>query len=102
MMREEQGKFYVFDGREGVEELERLKNEADLFATDLVRAASLRLVVDWPSMRISPEVGKSIAPQRFKRVDLPQPLRPTRAMNWPGSTVREMLLRAETVEPSVR
>ncbi len=34
MMREEQGKLYVFDGREGVEELERLKNEADLLATD--------------------------------------------------------------------
>ena len=42
-----------------------------------------------------------MAPHKLSSVDLPQPLRPTKPMNWPGSRVRETSLSAVTFEPSV-
>ena len=54
-----------------------------------VRPISFKSVVETPSSKTRPEVGKSMAPARFSMVDLPHPLRPTKAMNSPACTLSE-------------
>ncbi len=67
-----------------------------------VRAASFSEAVERPSINTSPLVGKSMAPARFSRVDLPQPLRPARAINSPGAPSSETSWSACTAAPSVK
>src|SRR5271170_6611448 len=67
-----------------------------------VSSASPRDEVETPPRKTSPEVGKSIAPARFRSVDLPHPLRPTKATNSPGETSSVIASSARTVCPSLR
>src|SRR5271170_6020107 len=67
----------------------------------LVSPASPSSEVTVPSSVTVPDVGKSMAPARFKSVDLPQPLRPTRATNSPAWNSRETSSSATTGTPSV-
>ena len=52
-----------------------------------------------PCTRTSPSLAASRPETRVRVVDLPQPLGPTTAQNWPGSTVRSTSARAVKIEP---
>ena len=47
----------------------------------LVNVPSSSVVVVVPSITTAPSLGKSIAPAKLRRVDLPHPLRPTSETN---------------------
>jgi hypothetical protein len=47
-------------------------------------------VVDWPSIRTSPVVGRSSSPSRYSSDDLPEPEGPVMAMNSRGRMARLM------------
>jgi len=100
---EEQRQFDVFENRQGVKQLKRLKNEADApRAAAEWRPAVIQGTRSKSVQRTLPEVGKSMAPARLSSVDFPQPLRPTNATNSPCSTFNETPLSACTGWPSVR
>ena len=61
-----------------------------------VRSSSERSATDWPSMRISPEVGRSRPPMRLRRVDLPEPEGPTMETISPRAMCRSMDSSAAT------
>ena len=93
---QQQRQFHVFERRERGQQLEELKNEAN-FVPAQSRSDRRRRDRQYPArQRTSPVVGKSIAPQRFSRVVLPQPLRPSRAVTWPAAQSSETPRRAST------
>ena len=86
----------VFAGREDGDQVEGLKDEADLFAAEESEVCEgLSREVSVPSMRMRPLVGLSMQPIRFSSVDLPLPLGPEMARNSPAS-----MLEADVVEGS--
>src|SRR5258707_1874791 len=60
-------------------------------------ASSLMLLIDCPSMRISPAVGASSPAISPSKVDLPLPEGPMTVMNWPSGIVRSSECRIVSI-----
>jgi hypothetical protein len=81
--------FHVLQRREHRNQVELLEDEADVLVAPMrdLRGRSYRASA-WPSTRISPELGRSMAAIRCSSVDLPEPDGPISTTNSPFSMVR--------------
>jgi hypothetical protein len=73
---------HIVHGGERGQQVVALEHEANGAAVGRERSA----VTSCPLLTIVPESGRSIAPMRCSKVDLPDPDAPVRAMNPPAAT----------------